>query len=89
MSEMMRCNTLQEAVEFLKNEHTRCAVVAAYLYAAGVDKVESRDALIAAGFDEEAVQTCLDTLYTVVTTSAVDRLRSLHLLLEAEQTPGS
>ncbi len=89
MSGMMHCNTLQEAVEFLKNEHDSCAVVAAYLYAAGVDKVESRNALTAAGFEEGNIRTCLDTLYTVVTTSAVDRLRSLHLLLEAEQSPGS
>jgi len=89
MSRLTHCNTLQEAVDYLKEDGTRCTNLAAYLYAAGVDKRESQDALTAAGFDEQEISISLASLYTVVQTEVIDRLRSLHLLLEAEQTPGS
>jgi len=59
--------------------------VAAYLYAAGVDKRESLEALTAAGFGSEEINLSLATLYTVVQTEIVDRLRALHLVLEADQ----
>ncbi|MHC4984864.1 MAG: hypothetical protein ACYTFO_01780 [Planctomycetota bacterium] len=84
MSRIMHCSTLQEAVDFLKEDGAGCGTIAAYLYAAGVDKAESTEALKNAGFDAEIIKTCLDTLYTVVTTEITDRLRTLHLLMEAE-----
>ena len=84
MSRIMRCGTLQEAVVCLKEDGAGCGTIAAYLYAAGVDKAESTDVLSGAGFDSETIKTCLDTLFTVVSTEATDRLRTLHLLMESE-----
>ena len=84
MSRIMRCSTLQEAVGCLKEDGAGCGTIAAYLYAAGVDKAESTEALSKAGFDPETIKTCLDTLYTVVSTEMTDRLRTLHLLMESE-----
>ena len=84
MSRLMHCSTLQEAVDFLKEDGGGCGTVAAYLYAAGVDKAESTEALKKAGFDTATIKTCLDSLYTVVSTEVTDRLRTLHLLMEAE-----
>lgn len=84
MSRIMHCGSLQEAVDILKEDGGSCATIAAYLYAAGVDKAESTDALTKAGFDAGEIKTCLDALFTVVSTEVTDRLRALHLLLEAE-----
>jgi len=85
MSSITHCNSLQEAVNCLKEEGHRCTSIAAYLYAAGVDKRESSEALTGAGFDEGEINISLATLYTVVQTNVVDRLRALHLVLEAEE----
>jgi hypothetical protein len=89
MSKLKECNTLQEAVDFLKGEGSHCTYLAAYLHAAGVDKQEAQDALTAAGFDEHDICLSLASLYTALQTRVIDRLRSLHVLLEVEQTPGS
>lgn len=89
MSGLKQCSTLQEAVDFLKEEGTHCTYLAAYLHAAGVDKQESQDALTSAGFGEQEIRLSLASLYTALQTQVIDRLRSLHVLLEVEQTPGS
>ena len=88
MSRLKQCHTLQEAVDFLKEEGTQCTYLAAYLHAAGVDKQESQNALAAAGFDEQEIRLSLAALYTVMQTQVIDRLRSLHVLLEVEESPG-